>query len=335
MARWLVVIMTLALGACGGKKDEAPAGGSPAAPNQPVTPKPSSPLKTTPATADFAMLPNGSELVLGANVAQLVKSEVYKALLEPRLAQTALMTKLAELKTRCGIDPLASIQRVSAGVKGFGGGAKPEGVVVVHGLDKERTLACVEAEAKAKAEVTRDGDATIVKTARGDTIAFQFTTASDAIVVFGPNANAAAIKAAASGTSTLAKAQQFVDLFNQIETEQTAWVVMNGNSKAFALLESLGMQAKALYGSANATDGVTIDLRLKLASGDQAMRLASLASQQTKGLSNTLPFNKLDVTADGEDVKVAFAVDAATMPAFVKRLQGLLEGRMGTGMGRP
>jgi hypothetical protein len=246
------------------------------------------------------------------------------------------MTKLAELKTRCGIDPLASIQRVSAGVKGFGSGAKPEGVIVVHGLDKDKTLACVDAEAKAKADVSRDGDATIVKTARGDVIAFQFTSATDAIVAFGPSANAATIKTAAAATGTLTKVQAFVDLFNQIETEQTVWVVMNGTSKAFALLDALGMQAKALYGSANAGDGVTLDVRLKLASADQATRLASLASQQTKGLADTLPFNKLDVTAEADDVKVEFAVNADKMPAFVKRLQELLAGSLGRmGMGAP
>jgi hypothetical protein len=329
MARWLVAGMaSLALFACGGdKKQEAPAGTQ--APAASTPPKPSGPIKASAVSADLAMLPADSDLVVGAHVAQLVKSEVYKTLLEPMLASNTVASKLAELKSRCGLDPLASVERLAAGVKGLGKG-KPEGVIVVHGLDKEKTLACVDSEAKAKAEVTRDGDATIVKTQRGDLIAFQFTSATDAVVVFGPTAGAAALKTAIGGTSTLATSQQFVDLFNQIDTGHTAWVVMNGTAKALGMLESLGMQAKALYGSANATDGVTVDLRMKMGTADQASRLAQLVNQQGKSITGVLSFDKLDIGSDGDDLKLAVGVSGAKLPTVVKQIQGLL----GSGLGR-
>jgi hypothetical protein len=334
---WLAGMLALALVACGGgdkDKQEGPSGAQ--GPSTSSPPKPSGPIKATPVTADLAMLPADAELVVGAHVAQLVKSDVYKQLIEPMLASNELAGKLAELKTKCGLDPLASVERLAAGVKGFGKGVKPEGVIVVHGLDKEKTLACVDSEAKAKAEVTRDGDAMVVKTQRGDIVAFQFTSATDAVVVFGPSAGAAALKKAIGATGELKSAPAFVELFNQIETSHTAWVVMNGTSKAFGVLESLGMQAKALYGSANATDGVTVDLRMRLASGDQAMRLATLANQQSKTITSVLSFDKLEIANDGDDLKLAVGVTGAKLPTVVKQIQNLLAGGLGRmGMGSP
>lgn len=330
MARiWLVAIALLG---CGEKKDADPATGDPAgngtAKPPPVTPKPAA------VTADLAMLPIDSDLVIGANVSQLVNSAVWKQLLEPMLATNTFTEKLGELKSRCGgLDPLATVERLTAGVKGLGAEDKPGGVVVVHGLDKAKTVACIESEAKDKAEVTRDGDVTILKTARGDVIAFQFTSDRDAVVVFGPNANGAAVKTAIAGGGALPKTAAFLELFDRVDTAHTGWIVMNGNSKAFDAVAQLGMKPKAMYGSANATDGVTVDMRMKMASASDATKLSNLVNQQVKPMAGMLSFDKLEITPENDDLVLAIGVTAAKLPQLVKQLRTMVEGKLGrTGM---
>src|SRR5438477_331672 len=81
------------------------------------------------------------------------------------------------------------------------GGEKP-GVIVVHGLDKPKTLACadkIKADPAAKVEVTQDGDVTILKSkANNKSLAIMFVKDDTAIAVFGPKANAAGVKAVAA-----------------------------------------------------------------------------------------------------------------------------------------
>jgi hypothetical protein len=341
MARKLRVITGFAVAAfatslaCGEKKDDArpvadqepPA--SPAAPTPPATSAPTARAPT--ATADLAMLPLDSELVIGASVGQLVTSAVWKQLLEP-MALRDIGGRLSDLKARCGIDPLTDIATVSAGVKGLGA-SNPEGVLVVRGLDQAKVTACVDkiaADAGSAVRVARDGEVTTVKTPRGDSLALMFVGEAS-VVAFGPSASKA-VEAAAAGSSKLPEARAFLELFERIDTSDAVWLVMNGTSKAFEPFGALGIKPRALYGSIEVGDGFSADLRFRMAAEDQASRLATVAAEQVAPLVGLLPLERFDVSRDGADVKAVVAVTGAKLPELVARLQELLGGRLSMGM---
>ena len=101
---------------------------------------------------DLTLLPLDSELVLGINFAQVQQSALWKQFVEPKLMSGEAQTKLAEFKAKCDFDPMASFKTVSVGLKGLGGN-KPDGIIVAHGIDKGKALACFD---KMKPEIEKD-----------------------------------------------------------------------------------------------------------------------------------------------------------------------------------
>ena len=107
----------------------------------------------TPATAtgvvagdDLSLLPADSEMVLGLNFAQLQQSALWKQF-APKLMDK--MSKgLNDFKAACGFDPMEAVKSVTMGLKGVGND-QPDGAVVVHGLDKAKSMACLAVASRA------------------------------------------------------------------------------------------------------------------------------------------------------------------------------------------
>ncbi|MBS1122386.1 MAG: hypothetical protein H6Q90_4614 [Deltaproteobacteria bacterium] len=286
---------------------------------------------------DLSLLPVDSEVVMGLNFSQLQQSQLFKQFVEPLMMKGDFQTKLNEFKTQCGFDPLQAVKTVSIGMKGIGA-TKPDGVIVVHGAEKAKVMDCFEkmkAEAKKDAEVTRDGDIIIIKSNKGgDTVAFQFVNDTTALMVMGANATKDGIKAAAAGTSTLKSSAAFVEMYSKINIQDSMWLLMNGNSKAFDKAAAMGFKPKAVFGSLNVTDGLTLDLRMRLDSADQATQIAQMGKSQAAGAASM--FDKLDIVSDGADVKVSIALSNAKLQSLIKQFGGLLGGMGGMGsMGGP
>jgi hypothetical protein len=343
---WLVAGL-LSVGLVGAtsckKEDKAPAAsGDKADPKAPPTAeKPVAPAGM-PATQkiaaaaggeDLALLPVDSEIVMGLNFAQLQQSSLWKQFVEPMMMKGDFQTKLTEFKTKCGFDPLSAVKTVSIGMKGVGA-PKPDGVIVIHGAEKAKVMDCFEkmkAEAKKDAEISQDGDVITIKPKQGgDPVAFSFVNDTTAVMVMGANANKDGIKAAAAGTSTLKTSAAFVEMYSKINTQDSLWLLMNGNSKAFDKAAAMGFKPKAVFGSVNVTDGLTVDFRMRLDSADQATQIAQMGKSQAAGAASM--FDKLDIVNDGSDVKVSIALSNAKLQSLIKQFGGMMGG-MGGGMG--
>src|SRR3569623_2841275 len=113
---------------------------------------------------DLSLLPVDSEMVMGLNFAQLQQSALWKQF-SPKLMEKA-SAGLAEFTVACGFAPLEAVKSVSMGLSGLGGQA-PDGVIVVHGPEKAKEMACVgkakEEVSKKGTDITVDGDVFIVK----------------------------------------------------------------------------------------------------------------------------------------------------------------------------
>jgi hypothetical protein len=338
---WLAAIAALGLAAGACKKNENKAGtGSAATADKSTTGTPSDKGQATPVAVaggdDLALLPVDSELVMGLNFAQLQQSALWKQF-SPKLMDK-ISTDLADFKAECGFDPLEAMKSLTIGMKGLGG-TTPDGVIVVHGPEKAKSLACfdkMKAKAAAKgSEITVDGDVVLVKDKNGGNTAFTFTNDNTMVGVVGPNATKDAVLAAAKGGSTLKSSPTFVEMFSKINTNDSIWGLANGNSPAFSKMGGMGLKPKAIFGSVNVTDGLTLDMRIRTEKADDAKSFVATMQGQINNPQVKQMFDKLDVVADNADIKISVAMSNQKLQQLVGMLGGMMGGMMGGGMGGP
>lgn len=338
---WLVAVAALSLGLGACKKNEnkkadgtaAPGVAGDKAPN-PITASPN--ITGVAAGDDLSLLPADSEMVMGLNFAQLQQSALWKQF-APTLMEKAA-GGLAEFKAACGFDPMEAIKSVSMGLKGVGND-QPDGAIVVHGLDKGKSMACID-KAKAEAakkgsEITVDGDVFTVKDKSGQLTAWTFVNTDTLLGVVGPNASKDTLLAAAKGGSTLKSSQTFVDMYSKINTKDSLWLLVNGNAPFMAKAAQAGVKPKAVFGSINVTDGLTVDMRIRLGSPDEATQLVNMAKGQTSSPQVKQMFDKLDVTSDGSDAKISIAMSQTKLNQMVQMVGGMMGGMMGAGGATP
>jgi hypothetical protein len=285
------------------------------------------------ATDDLSLLPVDSEAVIGLNFAQLSQSPLWKKFVEPQMMKGDFQQKLGQFKEKCGFDPMAAIKTMSIGMKGVGGD-KPDGVIVVHGPGKKESLDCFEKmkdeAAKSGDEITRVGDIVTVKSKSGEPVAITFVNDTTAIAVVGMNATPDGVKKAAQGGSTLKTSPAFVEMYGKINTQASMWLLMNGNAKAFEKAAAMGVKPKAVFGSINVTDGLSVDMRMRLDSADQAAQMANAFKGQLSAFQSMV--DKMDISSEAADVKIAVSLTQQKLEQLVKNMMQMFGGRMG-GMG--
>lgn len=332
---WLVAALALSLsaGACKKKEENKPAqpAGGPAATTptpaeKPATDKPAeAPAAVAGASDDLSLLPVDSEVVMGLNFAQLQKSVLWKKIVEPQLAKSDVQQKLGKFKDTCGFDPISAVTSISMGVKGVGQD-KPDGVFVVHGPEKSKVMGCLD-KVKAEAEkegttITIDGDIVTFKGKDGDPLAFTYVNDSTVVGVVGTQATPDGVKKAAAGGSALKTSPAFVEMYGKIKSQDSLWMLMNGNSKAFDQAAGLGFRPKAVFGSVNVTDGLTLDMNVRLESPEKATQFAGMMKQQAGQLAPMV--DKLDINSDAADVKVAVAMSSQKLDALIQQFGAFL-----------
>lgn len=305
------------LGACGKKEESGKSGddnGAAAVKNQ-----------------DLQLVPVDSELVLGLNLAQARDSKLFQELAMPRIAKNARVQAMIEkVKTKCGFDPMTAVSSITLGMKA--GGGNGEGVVVVHGLEKAKALPCVDLlkdeAAEQKAEITKDGDVVLIKGDRPEaSAAVSFVDDKTAIVAFGPKGNKAGVLEVAQGKSTLSSSKEFVDMYRRVKTGDTVWLLVNTGAEVVAdALSKLNIKSKALFGSVNVTDGVALDLRLRVDSDEQAADLAKGLESQAAGFAQFA--EKVEIDSEKSDVRMKISLTQEKLQMLMRFAGPMLRGRL-------
>jgi hypothetical protein len=344
---WLVAVALVGLTASACKKDDnkdKPA--EKTADKQPDKTPEKAPDQPKPAPAaiapsangdDLSLLPVDSELVMGLNFAQLQQSAMWKEY-SPKFMDKAA-PGLAKFKAACGFDPMDAIKSVSLGMRNLGG--KPDGAVVIHGMEKSKVMgACLdkakEAAAKDGTTISVDGDVINVKDKAGMNSAFTFVNDNTLLGTMGAIGTKDGVKQAAAGTSALKSSPAFVDMYSKINTSDSLWLLINGSSKVFDKMAGMGVKPKALFGSLNVTDGLNVDFRMRVDTPDQAAQLANMGKSQAAGAKQY--FDKFDIGNDGSDLKVALSMSPQKLKALAQQFGGMLQqmgGLGGGGMGGP
>lgn len=339
---WLVAVVALGLGAGACKKKEENKAGT--ADNK-TTEKAGDVAKdiTKPiagaalaAGDDLSLLPADSEIVLGLNFAQLQQSALWKQF-APKFMEKA-NAELAEFKTACGFDPFEAVKSVSAGMKTVGD-EKAQGIVVVHGPDKGKVTACLpkakEELAKKGGDVQVEGEVFTIVPKSGEKSTWTFVDGDTLVGSVGPSASKDLLAAATKGDSALKTSQTFVEMYSKINTKDSLWMLVNGNAPFMAKAAQAGVKPKAVFGSINVTDGLTVDMRVRLGSPDEATQLVNMAKGQINNPQVKQMFDKLDVTSDGSDAKVSVAMSNQKLQQLIGLVGGMMGGMMGGGMGGP
>ena len=328
----LVAVAALSLGATACKKKEEAKPGDTAA----NTGKPGD-VKGPGAVAsgdDLSLLPADSEMVMVLNFAQLQQSALWKQF-SPKLMEK-ISSGLAEFKAACGFDPMEAVKTISIGMKGMGG-ATTEGALVIHGPDKAKSMACLD-KAKAEAakkgtEITVDGNVFLIKDKGGQSTAWTFVSNDTLLGVIGPTASKDTLLAAAKGGSALKTSQTFVEMYSKINTKDSLWMLINGNAPFMAKAAQAGVKPKAVFGSVNVTDGLTVDMRIRLGTPDEATQLVNMAKGQTNNPQVKQMFDKFDIAAEGSDCKFSIAMSNEKLQNLIKMVGGMMGGMMGGGGG--
>jgi hypothetical protein len=272
---------------------------------------------------DLSLLPVDSEMVLGINFGQIRDSALWKQFVAPGLDKAQSQGKFEGLKdfqTKCGFDPTTSVSSISIGLRNMGGD-KPDGVVVVRGLDKAKTLACVDKmndEIKAKGTtVTKDGDVLLFKDINdGTPTGVAFINDTTAVAVGGEKgATAAGVKAVLAGSSGLKTSPAFVDLYGKLKSSDSLWFVVNG--KVLDKAAMIGTRPKAAFGSLNITDGLAFDIKLRVDSADAAAQLVAKLKEQSAQVAPMV--DKIDVSNDADLVKISLVLSNQKLQALVSQ----------------
>jgi hypothetical protein len=93
--------------------------------------------------------------------------------------------------------------------------------------------------------------------------------------------------------------------------------------KAFDKASSvMGAKPTALFGSLNIGDGLTLDVRARLPSPDAAAQLANMGKTQVQQAATM--FDKIEVTNDGADVKLAVVLSNQKLQALIAQFGPML-----------
>jgi hypothetical protein len=280
---------------------------------------------------DLALLPVDSEVVIGLNFGQISQSGLWKQFVEPKLKTGETQRKLDEFKAKCpGFDPMSSFTSMSIGMKNAASG-NPSVVVVAHGVDRAKALDCVDKNkdemAKNGNEVTRDGDVLLVKGKRAEEqTAITFVNDNTAVAMVGDGATAAGVKAIAAGGSALKTSPAFVDMYKKVKTSDSLWGLASGKT-----LDKMPMKATAIYGSLNVTDGLAMDLRIRLDTPDAAKQMADMANSQAQQAKAFV--DKSEFTAEGNEMHASVALSGQKLQALVAQLGPMMGMLMGGAMG--
>jgi RNA polymerase sigma factor (sigma-70 family) len=270
------------------------------------------------AIADLGYLPTDAEAVIGINFAQARETGIWKRFIEPELADEKQLFTSA-----CGFDPFSSIGSLVIGAKQVGPGHSPTGVVVVHGLDKTKAMACFDQRAiseleSAGAHVTVDGSVVLVDGRDGGVGAgFTFIDDETAVLVVAAQAPTKEdVLAVAAGKGSLATTSVFAETLHYVNTDDSMWLMLANGSPVMDLINTAvkaysPVKLGTFYVAVNLSDNVALDAGLRL---DTPQNVASVVAVIKQKLGEgPIPlliakyFDQLDVTADGSDLILSLA----------------------------
>jgi hypothetical protein len=311
--RWL---LALVLAGCFSSKSGGTAAPSNAAPPPaPIAPKHAELARTIADPLGF--LPVDSEIVLHFDAARLRRSAIWRQY-EPAIVQ-ALSSGLQRAKDLCGIDPIAQLATIRVGLKTIS--KRPDGVMVVTGLDNGRLRTCIAANGATGSNFTADGDVVVGTTDDGQPVALELVGASTIVFVLGPGTDRARLDEVLHSGSPLRGSAAFGEIFSSINTQTALWFLVNGRAEAFDQARALGFTFGSAFGSIGVVDGLSASMRVRVDTPATATQWSSTFSSQVGPAKAFV--DRLDISADANDIVIELGMTDTQITTLVGLLGGL------------
>jgi hypothetical protein len=251
----------------------------------------------------LAFLPGDSDVVMGSDVARLRASPLWHEL-EPKLA-ARVGPRLARVRAECGFDPMMTAGRIALATK-ISEDGKRSTVIVAHGIDAARTLACLPSLLGDR--VVMDRGVAIVHDARG-AAAIAFADPQTAVVLEAPDADHDRVMAVLSGGAPLRRSEAYAQMFRGLDPSASAWIVVGARSRALARLAGQGLSITSIVGTVHVADGMTASLKVRVPNPELALQLEQMGKAQLAALHGFA--QRLDLVAQGDtlDVEVSMSSD--------------------------
>ena len=317
-----VTVLALAASGCE-KKNEGAAGAGAAGE------KGAGAAAAVPSKTGFAVFPADSTAIIGVNVASARSSGLwnkYKGQIEQ-----AVGSELAELRTACGIDPIAQAQTIIIG-------GKPQSnelVVVVKGFERSSLKSCGEKMAAKEGEkltITDEGNLSKYEM-DGETVWAAWL--DDTTVVIAPEQDKAYVEARAAGTAGLTESAAVMSLLKSVDTSAAIYVV--GDASAAGPASAMVPGAQGMYASVRFTDGLALDAGVRFDTAENAKNTTTMATTQLAQVKGQLPppfstlADKAVIKQVDKDLVVQLSLSGAELEQVGQALQGM--GSMLGGMG--
>ncbi len=278
---------------------------------------------------DLNVVPQDSDVVVNIDLAKLRSAGLYKDFGDKVLAKAT--KDIAEFKAECGFDPVETLKSVSLGIKMLDQ-KKARGSIVAHtSAPRDQIKGCLE-KSKAKAaekgtEIKIEGDVAYITSKDGDGFAALTFLGSDGVVLLLNDSawTKEKVDAALKGGGSIKTNKDFTDMVGGLKKGQTLWFWVNGAAQFAKQAEAMGVKGKGFYGSVDVTNDLTMDLRGRMNSAEDAKATAELIKSQ--GAQAQMFLTKLESRAEGNDVRI----DAAVTGSQLKGLASMMG--MGAGGG--
>ncbi|HWO22395.1 MAG TPA: hypothetical protein VNO30_26735 [Kofleriaceae bacterium] len=259
----------------------------------------------------LAFLPVDAELVLGVDVRQVVGSPLWKQFESQIMGRIG--PRLGEIRAACGYEPLDALRSVTIGVKL----AEPfDGVIVVRGLPRDKTLACIGRALPSRPGITVErGVVTIPGDGPNEPPAVMAFAGATTLVL---TTSRPKLDAALMSGAPLRGSRAFTELWGLVNARDAIWGVVNGAARAFDALASFGVRPRAVLGSASLANGLSMTGRMRLGTPDEATQLAALGQSQIGSVQSMA--EKVEVGADGTDVTLRVDMTTAQVDTITRMM---------------
>jgi hypothetical protein len=303
-----LMLLAVVVAACGSRPPPAP---------PPANQAPAPDYRAT--TGDqLGFLPADAEIVVGVDIAAIRRSSLWHAF-EPQF--DALMRQFPEVSA-CSQDYSKNLARITVSVKMLAP-KRFDAVMVVHGTDMARGLACSIADAKRKggtATVDRGVTITTSPSSPEHAGAMMLVGPRTLVVHIAPGASYDTLTKVLASGAPLRQSPAFMELYRRRERGAAMWGMANGNAAFFS---QLGMRPRSIDGTIIVTDDLMMAVRVTMQSPQDA---ASLEAQidQIKPMAGG-HVRRLDTRLDGAKLQI----DVAMTEVQIRQLLDKLGGAMG------
>lgn len=249
-------------------------------------------------------MPADSDLVIHVDIAALRKTK-YWAPYEPKLVQF-----LAPGLAGCGYDPLTEMTSVDVGIPL----QSKLGMFVLHGLDRDKTIACLkQSKADTNTAVTFDGDIITLTNKSGAVNLVTFPDAHTMVMQGSEHPTKDTLKVALAVGAPLRKDAAFMAVDKKVDAGAAVTLVFRPGSELLRerVSQQIGASAKAAYAAIKVTD--KLEWRFVLTVGSEQDAIAVTDRMQGQLAASKAYFDRLEAKAQGADVVMDMALTEAQL----------------------